>query len=43
MVDFLLQDGVPEALLSFVTQVGKGTVRPGPADPKTDAMKLSYK
>ena len=43
MVDFLLQDGVPEVLLSFVTQVGKGTVRPGPTDPKTDAMKLSYK
>ena len=43
MVDFLLQDGVCETLISFVTQVGSSQPRPGPQDVKTDAMKLSYK
>lgn len=43
MVDFLLQDGVCETLVGFITQVGSTTQRPGPQDTKTDAMKLSYK
>jgi len=43
MVDFLLQDGVCETLIGFITQVGSTSPRPGPQDTKTDAMKLSYK
>ena len=43
MVDFLLQAGVCETLISFITQVGSTSPRPGPQDVKTDAMKLSYK
>lgn len=43
MVDFLLQDGVCECLLSFITQVGTGVPRPGPNDPHSDALKLSYR
>lgn len=43
MVDFLLQDGVCETLIAFVTQVGSTGPRPGPQDAKTDALKLSFK
>jgi hypothetical protein len=43
MVDFLLQDGVCEALIGFVTQVGTQLSRPGPNDIPTDELKLSYR
>lgn len=43
MVDFLLQDGVCEILLGFVTLIGHGAPRPTPADSQSDTLKLSYK
>lgn len=43
MVDFLLQDDVCDTLLSYVTQLSTGIPRPGPNDPKTDALKTAYK
>ena len=43
MVDFLLQDGVCEILLSIITQLGTGQPRPCPSDAKSDALKLSYR
>jgi hypothetical protein len=43
MVDFLLQEGVCEILLGFVTLVGTGQPRPTPADSQSETLKLSYK
>ena len=43
MVDFLLQEGVIESLLQFVTQVGSDTPRPTPNEPRTEKLKLAYK
>lgn len=45
MVDFLLQDGVTESLMAFITQVGINVPRPGPTDDasQSHSMKLSYK
>jgi hypothetical protein len=53
MVDFLLQDGVCEALIGFITQVDspaplppnpKASVfRPSSMDPQSEAMKLAYR
>ena len=46
MVDFLLQDGVCEALLGFVTQIVPGqekNKRIGQNDPQPESMKLSYR
>lgn len=42
MVDFLLQDGVCELLLGFVTQIGF-TARPRANDPPTEQLKLAYR
>lgn len=42
MVDFLLQEGVIELLLEFITQLGS-TSRPKPNDPETPALKFSYR
>jgi len=43
MVDFLLQDGVIETLVQFITQVDTGLPRPLPSDPRTEQLKLGYK
>ena len=43
MVDFLLQDGVCDILLSIITQLGTGQPRPCPSAAKSDALKLSYR
>lgn len=43
MVDFLLQEGVTEILLSFITQIGTANCRPGPSDSRTNEMKLAYR
>ena len=43
MVDFLLQEGVCESLLGFITLVGTGQGRPTPADGQNETLKLSYK
>lgn len=43
MVDFLLQDGVIESLIQFITQCGTNTKRPSPNDPRTEELKLAYK
>jgi hypothetical protein len=43
MVDFLLQDGVCDVLLGFISQVGSPQARPGPDDARSDALKLAYK
>lgn len=43
MVDFLLQEGVSDVLLGFITQVGSGTPRPSPLDSKSDSLKIAYK
>jgi hypothetical protein len=43
MIDFLLQEGVCEILLSFITQLGSDNPRPGPNDVKSDALRLSYR
>jgi hypothetical protein len=42
MVDFLLQDGVCELLLGFVTQIGT-TARPKATDQPSEALKLAYR
>lgn len=42
MVDFLLQEGVIETLLGFVTQMNAGP-RPTSASPASEALILSYK
>lgn len=42
MVDFLLQEGVMELLLEFITQLG-GAPRPGPGDNDSPALKYSYR
>ena len=43
MVDFLLQEGVCNILLSFITQVGTNQARPTPTNNKSDALKVSYR
>lgn len=43
MVDFLLQDGVCDILLSLITQIGTKQPRPSPSDAKSEALKLSYR
>ena len=43
MVDFLLQDGVCESLLSFITQLGTQQPRPTHVDNKSEALKLAFK
>lgn len=43
MVDFLLQDGVCELLLSFITQIGTGQPRPLPSEGGLETLRLSYK
>ena len=43
MVDFLLQEGVCEILLGFVTLVGTGQQRPTPNENQSESLKLSYK
>jgi hypothetical protein len=46
MVDFLLQDGVCETLLGFVTQIAPGqekNKRIGQDDPQPESMKFSYR
>ena len=46
MVDFLLQDGVSESLVAFITQVTDSQVttsRPGPGDEQGDNTKLAYR
>ena len=43
MVDFMLQEGVCETLIGFITQVGSSHPRPGPQDAKTEALKLSFR
>jgi hypothetical protein len=43
MVDFLLQSGVCETLIGFITQVGTETPRPFSSDNKSDSLKLAYK
>ena len=43
MVDFLLQDGVCDILLGFITQLKSEEGRPGPCDPRSEALKISYK
>jgi hypothetical protein len=43
MVDFLLQDGVCETLVQFITQVGSSRSRPTPSDPRSDELKFAYK
>jgi hypothetical protein len=43
MVDFLLQDGVCEALLGFITLNSPDSVRPAPSDPHSAALKKSYR
>jgi hypothetical protein len=42
MVDFLLQDGVCELLMGFITQTGTNS-RPTHTDVQSDAMKFSYR
>lgn len=42
MIDFLLQDGVCEALLEYITQIGPGP-RPHPQDTESPALKYSYR
>lgn len=43
MVDFLLQDGVCELLLSFITNIGTGSPRPTPTSTHSPELKLAYK
>lgn len=43
MVDFLLQEGVFESLMHFVTQIGTSLRRPAPSDVRTEELKLGYK
>jgi hypothetical protein len=43
MVDFLLQDGVSELLLSYITQIGSIQPRPTPTSTPTPELKLAYK
>jgi hypothetical protein len=43
MVDFLLQDGVSDILLGFVTQIDTGEARPSPNDSNLERLKLSYR
>ena len=43
MVDFLLQDGVCESLLSFITLNAPDSVRPAPSDTHSAALKKSYR
>ena len=43
MVDFLLQEGVIEILLGFITLVGTGHPRPTPVDAQSESLKLSFK
>jgi hypothetical protein len=43
MIDFLLQDGVCECLVGFITQISPGALRCNQRDPPTEALKLSYR
>lgn len=43
MVDFLLQDGVCETLISFITLNSSAAIRPSPSDSNLLALKKSYK
>lgn len=43
MVDFLLQDGVCESLMDFITQVNSPFPRPAPSDAHTDELKKAYR
>lgn len=46
MVDFLLQDGVSETLVAFITQVNGNEniiARPGPGDEQLESTKLAYR
>ena len=43
MVEFLMQDDVSAALLSFITQVNSNLTRPQPKDDNTEELKLAYK
>jgi len=43
MVDFLLQDGVCDTLLGFITMNEPGAVRPAPSDSTSPALKKSYR
>lgn len=43
MVDFLLQEGVCESLMSFITLNAPDSVRPAPTDTHSAALKKSYR
>ena len=43
MIDFLLQDGVCESLIGFITQVSPDAIRCKQHDPPSEALKLSYR
>lgn len=43
MVDFLLQEGVCESLMGFITMNGPDSVRPAPTDTASVALKKSYR
>jgi hypothetical protein len=43
MVDFLLQEGVCDTLLGFITQVGTNQPRPAQQDNQTDSLRQAYR
>ena len=43
MVDFLLQEGVCNMLMGYITQVGTKQPRPTPTDNQSDALRLAYR
>ena len=43
MVDFLLQDGVCESLMGFITQSTSPTPRPAPSDTHSPELKKAYR
>ena len=43
MIDFLLQEGVCDSLMSFITLNAPDSVRPAPTDTHSAALKKSYR
>ena len=43
MVDFLLQEGVCNSLMGYITQVGTNQPRPSPTDNQSDALRMAYR
>lgn len=43
MIDYLLQEGVFETLIRYITRLGSTVPRPSPSDTRDEDMKIAYK